>query len=129
MMWNPRVQTTASPEKMKNDFVGRSKCRRIEEADISSALAVDQRAVDEAVRSFTADVDRHLPSSTSSFSSCSVLVGPLLSNAHHCGTVPLHTSSYCAIGKFFFSKANNPPPFKLHKLLKFLLISSWMHTH
>ncbi|GFW82233.1 hypothetical protein TNCV_3817141 [Trichonephila clavipes] len=45
-----------------------------------------------------------------------------------CGTVALHTSSYCAIGKSSFSKADNPTPFKLHKLLEFLLISSWRHT-
>ena len=41
---------------------------------------------------------RHFPSSIVSFSSCSVLVGPLLPNSHHCGTVPLHTSCYWMIG-------------------------------
>ncbi|GFS85004.1 uncharacterized protein TNCV_1306111 [Trichonephila clavipes] len=33
--------------------------------------------------------------------------------SHDCRTVPLHTSSYCAIEKSSFSKADNPPPFKL----------------
>ena len=45
--------------------------------------------------------------STASFSSCSMLVGPLLPNSHHCGTVSLHMSCYCTIGKSSFSKANN----------------------
>ncbi|GFS65274.1 hypothetical protein TNCV_2451161 [Trichonephila clavipes] len=66
-------------------------------------------------------------SSTDSFSSCSVFVSPLLPNSHHCGTVPLHTSSYCAMGKSSFSKADNPLPLKLRKLLEFLLISSCIH--
>ncbi|GFW77586.1 hypothetical protein TNCV_2499781 [Trichonephila clavipes] len=44
-----------------------------------------------------------------------VLFGSLLPNSHHCGTVPLHTSS-CSNsrgGKSSFSKTDNPPPFKL----------------
>ena len=45
---------------------------------------------------------RHFPSSTASFSSCSVFLGPLLPNSHHCGTVP-----HRAIGKTSFSKAYN----------------------
>ncbi|GFW22998.1 hypothetical protein TNCV_3647751 [Trichonephila clavipes] len=37
----------------------------------------------------------------------------MLANSHPCGTVPLHTSFYCAIRKFSFSKADNPPSFEL----------------
>ncbi|GFU75808.1 hypothetical protein TNCV_1652681 [Trichonephila clavipes] len=101
-----------------------SRRRRIDEADISTPVAVDQRAtncLEEAVRSFGAGVDdRHaLQSSTACFWSCSVLVGPLLPNSHHCGIVPLHTSSYCATGKSSFTKADNLPTFKLRKLLEF----------
>ncbi|GFW90879.1 hypothetical protein TNCV_2418721 [Trichonephila clavipes] len=67
-----------------------------------------------------AGVDHHALTSPSvvhyQFSSSSVLVGPLLPNSHHCGTVPLPTSSYCAIGKSSFLKADSPPPFKLQRL-------------
>ncbi|GFV53816.1 uncharacterized protein TNCV_1592391 [Trichonephila clavipes] len=102
--------------------------RRIDEVDITAPVAEDQRAancLEEAVRSFIvmlsgcrssrADVTfRHtLPV----FPSCSVLVGPLLLNSHHCGIVPLCTSSYCELGKFFFSKDDNAPSFKLQPLL------------
>ncbi|GFV82177.1 hypothetical protein TNCV_2790751 [Trichonephila clavipes] len=59
---------------------------------------------------------RPLPLSTASFFSCSVLVSSLLPNSHHRGTFPLHTSSYCAIGKSSFSKVDNPSPFKLQYL-------------
>ncbi|GFT26465.1 hypothetical protein TNCV_3603291 [Trichonephila clavipes] len=91
-------------------------------ANVSTPVAVDQRAanyLEEAVPSFTtmwsrcrssrADVTFHrlLPV----FPSCSELVGPLLPNSHHYGTVPLHTSSYCAIVKSSSSKVDNPYPF------------------
>ena len=36
--------------------------------------------------------------------------------------------SYSLIETSFFSKANNPPTFKLHKLLKFLLFPTWRHS-
>ncbi|GFT07797.1 hypothetical protein TNCV_1213941 [Trichonephila clavipes] len=75
-----------------------SRRRRIDEADISTTVAVDQNVLPTARRKLYghsppcgSDVDRHLPRSTASFSSCSVLLGPLLPNLHHCGTVPLHT--------------------------------------
>ena len=46
----------------------------------------------------------HLPSYTASFSSFSVLVGPLLPNSRCCGTVPLHTArqSLLCLSKAFF---------------------------
>ncbi|GFU58094.1 hypothetical protein TNCV_3834841 [Trichonephila clavipes] len=90
-----------------------SRRRRIDEADISAPGTVDQRAANclkEAERSSTTLWSRcrrtSFPSSTASFL---VLVGPRLSNLHHCETIPLHTSSYCVIGKSSFSKADNPP--------------------
>ena len=63
--------------------------------------------LEEAVGSFTTIRNRCWslraeitpPSSTASFSSCSVLVGPLLPNSHHCITIPLYTSCYWTIGK------------------------------
>ena len=61
-------------------------------------------------RSSRADVDTlrsHLPLSIANFSSCSMFVGPLLPNSNHYGTVLLHMSYYCAIGKFSFSNAGN----------------------
>ncbi|GFW37684.1 hypothetical protein TNCV_415701 [Trichonephila clavipes] len=53
---------------------------------------------------------------------------PLLQNSHHCGTVSLHTSYYSATEKSPFTKADDSPPSKLHKLLKFKPISSWRHS-
>ncbi|GFV01581.1 hypothetical protein TNCV_2961741 [Trichonephila clavipes] len=99
-----------------------NKCRRIDDTVIITPAAVDQRAAncleeaDGHSPPCEARVDRHLPSSAASSSSCSVLVGPPFLNSSHCGTVPLHTSSYCPIGKSSFSKADNPPPLKLRKL-------------
>ncbi|GFX56112.1 hypothetical protein TNCV_3061981 [Trichonephila clavipes] len=84
----------------------------------SMVCPVNKRAANylkEAVRSFTtieAGVDRRSLISPSvvhsQILSCSVLVCPQLPNSNHCGTVPLHTSSYCVIGKSSFSKADNP---------------------
>ncbi|GFV91111.1 hypothetical protein TNCV_896321 [Trichonephila clavipes] len=93
---------------------------------MSTPVAVNQRAakcMEEAVRSFTAMRSRCRSSRADvtfrrplRFSSCSVLVDSLLPNSHHCESVPLHTSSYCGIGKSSFSKAYNPAPVKLRKL-------------
>ena len=116
-----------------------SRHQRIDEVEINTPVAIDQRAansLEEAVWSFTTMRSRcrsslrwrHLPSSTASSFSCLVFVGPLLLNSHYCGTVPLHTRFYYAIGKSTSSKADNPPPFKLRKLLKFLLLPSCRHT-
>ncbi|GFS75007.1 uncharacterized protein TNCV_1396651 [Trichonephila clavipes] len=69
-----------------------SRRRRIDEADISRPVAVDQRAancLEEAVRLFTTMQSRcHLPSFIASFLSYSVLVGSLLPNSHlwNCST-------------------------------------------
>ncbi|GFX17704.1 hypothetical protein TNCV_475041 [Trichonephila clavipes] len=41
--------------------------------------------------------------------------GHLLPNSYHCGTVPLHRSSYYVIGIFSFSKAENHPSFKFRE--------------
>ncbi|GFW49457.1 hypothetical protein TNCV_3059641 [Trichonephila clavipes] len=99
----------------------RSQCAaNVDKLTKPTLVAVDQRAVnclEEAVRSFTAMRSRCRSSPAGvtfrrplpGFPSCSVLVGPLLPNSHHCGTVRLHTSSYCAIGKSSFSKADNLP--------------------
>ena len=125
----------------KITLVRSSRCsrrRRINVADINTPVAVDQRAasyLEEAVRSFTVMRNRcyrlalrHLLKFTASFSSYSVLVDLPFPNSHHCGTVPLHTSFYCAIAKSYFSKADNPLPFKLRKLLEFLHLTSWRLT-
>ncbi|GFX29384.1 uncharacterized protein TNCV_3997601 [Trichonephila clavipes] len=103
-----------------------SRRRRIDETDISTHVAVDQRVtncLEEAVRSFTAMWSRCRSSRVDVtfrrplliFPSCLVLVCPLFTNSHLCGTVPQHTSSYCAIGKSSFLKADNPPLFKLRR--------------
>ena len=77
-----------------------------------------------------ASVHRRMLTSPSiaSFSSCSVLVGPLLPNLHHCSTVLLYTSCYRAIENSSFSKDDNLPSFKLSKLFEFLLLPSRRHT-
>ncbi|GFV41154.1 hypothetical protein TNCV_2667451 [Trichonephila clavipes] len=100
-----------------------SRHQRVDEANISIPLAVGQIAancLDEAVRSFTAI---GLQMSIVAFRR-SLLIGPLLPNSHLCGSVPLPQSSYCAIGKSSFSKADNSIAFKLLNLLEFLLILS-----
>ncbi|GFU90175.1 uncharacterized protein TNCV_3873791 [Trichonephila clavipes] len=102
--------------------------RRIDEADVSTPLVVDQHAakcLEEAERSFTAmrcrcrtsPSDVTLCCSLPVFSSCSVLVGPLHQNSLYCENVPLHMSSYCSLGKPSLSRILNPPPFKLRSLL------------
>ncbi|GFV31645.1 uncharacterized protein TNCV_692191 [Trichonephila clavipes] len=101
-----------------------SRRRRIDEADISTPVVVDQRAANclkEAVRSSTvmrsrcqssrSDVTFRRPLPVFRAIRCSSC--PLLPNTHHCVPVPLHMSSYCVIGKSSFSKVDNPPPFKL----------------
>ncbi|GFU89786.1 HTH_Tnp_Tc3_2 domain-containing protein [Trichonephila clavipes] len=94
----------------------------MDEADIGTPIEVDQRAsncLDNAARSFTAMRSRCRSSRTDVTFHHPLLVfrvGLLLPNPHHCGTLPLHTISYCAIGKSFSSMSDNPPPFKLHKL-------------
>ena len=107
-----------------------SRRQRIYEAYITTLVAVDQldaNCLEEVVIHRHAEQVsivvrwRHLPSSTVSFLSCSVIIGPLLANSHHCGTVPLHTICYCVVKQFSFSKASYSPLFKLRKLLKFLL--------
>ena len=62
--------------------------------------------------------------SITSFSSCSMLVSPLLPNSHHFGTVPLQTSCYCVIRISSFSKTDNFSHFKIRELLEFLLLCS-----
>ncbi|GFV42315.1 hypothetical protein TNCV_3165461 [Trichonephila clavipes] len=56
-------------------------------------------------RSSRADVTFRRPLSV--FRVVWMLVGPSL--PHHCETVPLHSSSYRAVGKSSFSKADNSP--------------------
>ncbi|GFV44453.1 hypothetical protein TNCV_4737071 [Trichonephila clavipes] len=95
--------------------------RRIDKADISTPVETDQRAancLEEAIRpciamwskcrSSSADVTFRRPLPVFE------LFGAhrsLLPNSHHCGTVPVHKSSYYAIEKSSFSKADNPPTF------------------
>ncbi|GFX32755.1 uncharacterized protein TNCV_888931 [Trichonephila clavipes] len=94
-----------------------SRRQRIDEADINTPVAVNQRAancLEEAVRSFItvqnrcrssrADVTFRRPLPVFRVVRCSSV------HCFHCGTVQLLTSSYCAIGKFSFSMADNPPP-------------------
>ncbi|GFX79167.1 uncharacterized protein TNCV_4747511 [Trichonephila clavipes] len=84
-----------------------SRRRRIDEADISTPVAVEQRAancLEEAVRLCTAMCRR-----CRSLRAGVTFRHPLLPNSHHCGTVPLHKSSYCVIGNSSFSKADNDP--------------------
>ena len=117
-----------------------SKRWRIDEAVISTTVAVHQRAAnsqEEAVWTFTAKRSKCRPLrivltflqlSSASFSSCSMLIRPPLPNLIHCAFVPLRTLYYCSTGKSSFSTADNPLPFKLHKLLEFLLLRPWRHT-
>ncbi|GFV16757.1 uncharacterized protein TNCV_515681 [Trichonephila clavipes] len=96
---------------------------RIDETDISTAVAVDQRTancIDEAVRSITAmrsrwrslraDVTFHRPLSVFRFFRCSSV---------HCFQTRIISNCsaahdpYCAIGKSSFSKGDNFPLFKL----------------
>ncbi|GFV90792.1 hypothetical protein TNCV_2323611 [Trichonephila clavipes] len=79
-----------------------------------------------------AGVDRHTLTSPSvvycQYFQLIVLVAPLLSNSHHCGTVPLLTNVFLRDRKILLPKADNHPSFKLRKLLEFLLVSSRRHT-
>ncbi|GFW49006.1 hypothetical protein TNCV_3902041 [Trichonephila clavipes] len=125
----------------KNTFARTPQCSRrrlIDESEISTPVAIDLHAANylkEAVRSITAirskfrslSTDGTLRRTPACVSSCFMIVDPLLPNSHPCGTVPLHTSSYCMIDKYSLSKADNPAPFKFRKL-EFILISSWRHT-
>ncbi|GFT72537.1 uncharacterized protein TNCV_973991 [Trichonephila clavipes] len=82
-----------------------SRRQRIDEADISTLIAVNQRAancLEEAIWSFTI-----MRSSRTDVT----FRRPLLPNSHNCGTVPLHTSSYCVTENSSFL-ADNPLPFK-----------------
>ncbi|GFT70763.1 uncharacterized protein TNCV_2490991 [Trichonephila clavipes] len=83
-----------------------SRRRRIDAAEISTPVTVDQRAatcLEDAVRSFTA-----MRSRCRSSRADVIFHRPLISNSYHCGTDPLHTISYCAIRKSSFLKADNP---------------------
>ncbi|GFX89606.1 hypothetical protein TNCV_72991 [Trichonephila clavipes] len=115
-----------------------SKRRRINEIDISTPIVVDQRAPTAWRKLY----GHSLP--CGAVVNCRVLTPPSIvhsqflelisarrstaSNSPHYGTAPLYTSSNCAIGKYSFSKSDNPHPSKLRMLLEFLLISSWRPT-
>ncbi|GFV76085.1 uncharacterized protein TNCV_4671741 [Trichonephila clavipes] len=113
--------------------------RRIDEADISTLVAVDQHAtncLEEAVRSFTvtrsrcrssrADVTIRRPCQFFEFGARRFTASKL---ASLCGTVSLHRSSYCVIGKSSFLKVDDPPPFKFHipRGKKSGIDKSWEH--
>ncbi|GFU87712.1 uncharacterized protein TNCV_912831 [Trichonephila clavipes] len=68
-----------------------SRHRRVDEAEISAPVAVNQRVatcLEDAVRSFTT-----MRSRCRSSSAVVCFHHPLLPNSYHYGTVPLHTSS------------------------------------
>ncbi|GFY19488.1 uncharacterized protein TNCV_4646621 [Trichonephila clavipes] len=107
-----------------------SRLRRIDEADNSTPVEVDQRTsncLEEAVRSSSrADVTFPCPLPFLRVVRCSSVTASKLVALWNCSCK--HELSYCVIRKSSFSMADNRPPLKLRKLLEFLLISSWRHT-
>ncbi|GFU80456.1 uncharacterized protein TNCV_3845401 [Trichonephila clavipes] len=110
--------------------------RRIDKTNISTPVGVDQRSancLEEVIRSITrpsgVGVDHCVLASPSVihcqfFGSCRSIASTLASLWNYSTAHELLLSDR----KIFFSKTNNPPPFKLRKLLEFLLISSWRRT-
>ncbi|GFV41059.1 uncharacterized protein TNCV_2666501 [Trichonephila clavipes] len=114
-----------------------SRRRRIDKVDISTPVAVHQCAVnclEEAVQSFIAMRIRCRSSrSDVTFRRLLPVFLVIRGSSVHCFQIRIsvelfrRTSSYCGLEKLSFSKADNPPPFRLRKLLEFLLIYPWMH--
>ncbi|GFX34993.1 uncharacterized protein TNCV_2329331 [Trichonephila clavipes] len=109
---------------------------RIYEAGIITPVEVDQCAdncLREAERLLTAirskcrpscaDITFHRPLPVFRVVRCSSVP-----NLQHCRTVPLHTSSYCAMEKSSFSKADNFIPFKLQLKISLLRDDSVPYT-
>ncbi|GFV59372.1 hypothetical protein TNCV_4633481 [Trichonephila clavipes] len=76
----------------------------VDEADISTPLAVVQRAANCLKKLY----GHSPPCEDHTLTSPSIVLfelfgarWSLLPNSHHCRTVPLYTSSYCVIGKSF----------------------------